>query len=98
MAKWHWLLSAALVATSSVTTVQAQDEDHHARAVDVDQIPAPARRAIRQHIGVGRLMEVVKKWQNGRPVYAGHISHPHGSHLTVTVDAEGHVLDLKTIR
>jgi hypothetical protein len=104
MAKWRWMLSAALAAMSTVATVQAQkegqaqEEDENARAVDIEEIPAPARRAIRLHIGTGRLMEVVEKWQNGEPVYAGRITHPHGTHITVTVDAAGDVLDLKVIR
>ncbi len=98
MAKWHWLLSAALAAMSSVATVQAQEEDEHARAVDVDEIPAPARDAIREHVGDGYLLEVVEKWQNGELVYAGRIRRPHSDHVTVTVDAAGHILDVKVVR
>ena len=94
MAKWHWLLSAALTAMSSVATVQAQEEDEHARTVDLDEIPAPARGAIREHVRNGILEEVWERWQNGEPVYAGRIRRTGGS-IVVTVDAAGDVLDLR---
>jgi hypothetical protein len=94
MAKWHWLLSAALAAMSSVATVQAQEEGENAQTVDIDKIPAPARRAIREHISDGILEEVWETWRNGEPVYSGRIRRK-GGPIVVTVDAAGDVLDLK---
>lgn len=97
MARWRWLLSAALAASaiSSVATVQAQGgEDENGRPVSIDEIPAPARDTISEHVGAGILMEVVEETgQNGEPVYEGRIRHG-PRRLSIWVDAAGNVLDM----
>jgi hypothetical protein len=96
MAKWHWLLSAALVAMSSASTVQAQDqEDENGRPIHIDEIPIPAQDAIRQHVRNGRLMQVMEETGlDGEPLYEGHIWEAHGRRLTITVDAGGNIVEL----
>jgi hypothetical protein len=96
MARWRWLLSAALAASaiSSVATAQAQEENLNERPVSIDEIPAPARDAILEHVRSGRLMEVVEETgQRGEPVYEGRISQ--GKRKTmILVDAAGNVLEI----
>lgn len=99
MARWCWLLSAALAAsmTWSVATAQAQEEDDNAAAVSIDDVPAPVQDAILSHVGAGILAEVVKTTeQNGEPVYKARIRHD-GRVITVRVDASGHVLDVHSV-
>jgi hypothetical protein len=96
MARWRWLLWAALAASaiSSVATVQAEEEYENEAPVSIDELPAPARDAILRHVGAGRLMEVVQETgQGGEPVYEGRIRH--GKRLvTVRVDAAGNTLEI----
>jgi hypothetical protein len=89
MARWCWLLSAALAASaiSSVATAQADGP------VSIEDIPAPARDAILRHVGSGFLMEVVEETSQGEPVYEGRINHA-GGELTVVVDAAGNTLEI----
>jgi hypothetical protein len=96
MARWRWLLSAALAASaiSCVATVQAEKENKDEGPVPIDEIPAPARDAIRRHVGVGSLLGVVEETgQRGEPVYVASISHG-TCHLTIRVDAAGNILEL----
>ena len=92
MARWRWLVSAALVAISSVATARAQQDNVNERVVSIDEIPAPAREAILSAVGGGLLMEVHEEtWQRGGPVYERHIRQ--GRRETIIwVDAAGHVL------
>jgi uncharacterized membrane protein YkoI len=93
MARWCWLLSAALAASaiSSVATVQAEEENKNEGPVPIDEIPAPAREAILREASGGILMEVhLETWQGG-PVYEGHIRQGRRD-VTIWVDAAGHVL------
>ena len=94
MARWRWLLTAALAAsaTSSVATVQAEEANQNERSVSIEEIPAPARDAILEHVRTGTLTSVVETTgQRGEPVYEGRISHG-TRNLTITVDAAGNVL------
>jgi type IV secretory pathway VirJ component len=94
MARWRWLLAAALTAsaTSSVATVQALDEVENERTVSIDDIPAAARDAILNHVTDGTLMEVVEgTGQGGQPVYEGRINKG-ARRITIWVDAAGNVL------
>jgi hypothetical protein len=93
MARWRWFLAAALTAsaTSSVATVQAQDQVENERTVSIDDIPAPARDAILNHVTDGMLMQVVEGTQGGQPVYEGRINKG-TRRVTVWVDAAGNVL------
>ena len=94
MARWRWLLSAALAAStmSSVATVQAQREDADQRRVTIDEIPAPARDVIMMHVGSGTLMSVaVETGKGGELEYGARIYF--GSYkLILWVDAEGNIL------
>jgi hypothetical protein len=89
MARWRWLLSAALAAsaTSSVATVQAD------ASVSIEEIPAPARDEILRQVGVGHLMEVVEGTWQGEPAYEGRIMRG-TCEFTVWVDAAGNLLDI----
>jgi hypothetical protein len=96
MARWRWLLSAALVASaiSSVATVQAEEENENVRPVSIDEIPAPARDAILREVGIGILTEVVEvTGQSGEPVYVGRITQGKRKG-TVWVDAAGNLLEI----
>jgi hypothetical protein len=99
MARWHWLLSAALAAAavSSGATVQAADDDTTERPVTLDEIPAPARDAIQRHVGTGTLLRVVEETgPGGETEYGGRIYF--GSYkLIIWVDAEGNILGLHRI-
>ena len=93
MARWRWLLSAALAASAiaSVATVQAQEENSHEKPVSIDQIPAPARDQIQREVGTGSLMQVVEGTWHGQPAYEGIIIK--GSrNVMIWVDAEGNIL------
>jgi hypothetical protein len=85
----RWLLSAALAASviSSVATVQAKGP------VDIDQIPAPARSTILNHVGGGELLEVDEEPWQGEPAYEGHIR-KQAHDVTIWVDAAGNILAL----
>jgi hypothetical protein len=101
MARWRWLLSAALAASaiSSVATVQAEEESENENggAVSIDEIPAPARDAILRHVGSGMLMEVVQETgESGQPVYKGRIRDGERV-ILVWVDAAGNVVDIHRI-
>jgi hypothetical protein len=94
MARWRWLLSAALAASaiSSIATAQSEDELTDEGPVPIEEIPAPARDAILREAGGGTLMEVHEEtWQNGKPVYEGHIRQGTRT-VTIWVDAEGNIL------
>jgi hypothetical protein len=93
MAKWRWLLSAALAssAIASVATVQADDDKAGEGPISIDQIPAPAREAIQREAGGGTITMVHKETWSGQPVYEGHIRHGAREGI-IWVDAEGHVL------
>jgi len=99
MAKWRWLLTAALAASaiSSLATVQAEEENGNEGPVSIDEIPAPARDAILTQVGTGRLTEVVKVTEQGKePVYVGRIDQ--GKRRgTVWVDAAGHLLEVHRV-
>jgi hypothetical protein len=89
MARWRWLLAAALAASaiSSVATVQAEEEG----PVPIDEIPAPAREAILREASGGVLMKVHYETWSGQPMYEGHIRQGTRD-VIVWVDAAGHVL------
>lgn len=93
MARWGWLLSAALVASamSSVATVQADDEKADEGPVPIDQIPAPAREAIQREADGGTITMVHKENWAGKPMYEGHFRKGKQDGI-IWVDAEGHVL------
>jgi hypothetical protein len=94
MARWRWLLSAALVASaiSSVATVQAEEDYETWRPVSIDEIPVPARDEIMRHVGSGELMEVFEGTWQGAPAYEGHIIR--GTHDNfIWVDAAGNILN-----
>jgi hypothetical protein len=94
MARWRWLLSAALAASaiSSVATVQAEVGDDNGVPVSIDEIPAPARDAIMRHVGTGTLMKVQEATgQGGEPIYGGRIYFG-TSKLIIWVDAAGNIL------
>jgi hypothetical protein len=99
MARWHFLLSAALAASaiSSVATVQAEEVNDTGTPVSIDEIPAPARDAILRHVGAGTLMTVHEgTGQGGEPVYGGRIYF--GTYkLIIWVDAAGNVLAQRRI-
>ena len=90
MARWRWLLWAALAASaiSSVATVQANGP------VDIAEIPAPARDAIMRHVGSGTLMEIDEETWQGEPAYEGHIHNEEGD-VTIWVDAAGNILEVE---
>jgi hypothetical protein len=95
MARWRWLLSAALAAsaTSNVATVQAEEGSETARAVSIDEIPAPARDAILGHVGTGVLMEVQEETgQGGEHVYEASIKRQGRREHTILVDESGNIL------
>jgi hypothetical protein len=97
MASWRWLLSAALVAsaTTSVVTVQAEEEIKNEGPVSIDEIPAPARDAILRYVGAGTLTGVLEETsQTGEPVYQGRIMHGKRE-LKIWVDAAGNVVDIR---
>lgn len=101
MARWRWLLSAALAASamsmSSVATVQAEEEPEDVRPVSIDEIPAPARDAILRQVGTGTLTEVVEvTWHGGEPVYVGRIDQGKRKG-TVWVDAAGNLLEIRRV-
>jgi hypothetical protein len=94
MARWRWPLTAALAASaiSSVAAVRAEDEIENERPTSIDEIPAPARRAIRSQIGGGTLREVVEgTGPTGERVYEGRINEG-TSRLIIWVDAAGNIL------
>ena len=94
MARWCWLLSAALAvsAISGVATAQAQDGYENEGAVSIDEIPGPARDEIMRQVGTGYLMWVEKGTWRGQPAYGGRIRN--GSRvLTIVVDAAGNILE-----
>jgi hypothetical protein len=97
MARWRWLLSAALAASaiSSVATVQAAEENTNDGPVSIDEIPAPARDAILRHVGAGTLTGVLEETsQTGEPVYQGRIMHG-TRELKIWVDSAGNVVDIR---
>jgi hypothetical protein len=100
MARWRWLLSAALAASaiSSVATVQAEEEgNENERPVSIDEIPAPARDAILRQVGTGILTEVLEETGPGRePVYEGHIDQGKRKGV-VRVDAAGNILEIHRV-
>jgi hypothetical protein len=93
MARWRWLLAAALAASaiSCVARVQAEKEDQSEGPIPIDEVPAPARDAILTHAGGGQVMEVHRETWAGQPMYEGHIRQGKREGI-VWVDAEGHVL------
>ena len=96
MARWRWLLSAALAASaiSCVATVPADEENESEGHVSISEIPAAARDAILRHVGSGRLMDVVETTEGGQPVYRGRITN--GTHrFTIWVDAVGKILNTR---
>ena len=94
MARWRWLLSAALAASaiSSVATLQAQEQNE--RPVSIEDIPAPARDAILSQQRGGQVGEVVEETRDGKPVYKAGIHHG-PRRLIVVVDASGNVLEAR---
>jgi hypothetical protein len=84
------LVSVALVASAiwSVATARAEG------SVDIDQIPAPARSTIQNHIGGGELLEVDEATWQGEPAYEGHIR-KQDRNVTVWVDAAGNLLSIQ---
>ena len=97
MARWSWLLTAALAASgiSSVATVQADEESVSVRPVSIDEIPAPARNTILGQVGTGTLTEVDElTGRGGGPVYVGLITQGKRKG-TVWVDAAGNLLEIR---
>jgi hypothetical protein len=94
VARWRWLLSAALAASaiSAVATVEAQEADENGGAVSIDEIPAPARAAIQREVGTGWLMGVYEETWHGQPAYRGRI-YKGSRNLSIWVDAEGNILE-----
>jgi len=95
LARWRWLLSAALAASaiSSVAAVQAQEGDERGGAISIDDIPAPARDAIQREVGTGWLMDVYEETWHGKPAYRGRIYQQGARNLSIWVDAEGNILE-----
>jgi hypothetical protein len=93
MARWCWLPAAALAvsAISCVARVQTEKEDQSEGPVPIDEIPAPARKAILIHASGGQVMEVHRETWAGEPVYEGHIRTGKREGI-IWVDAEGNVL------
>jgi hypothetical protein len=95
MARWRWLLSAALAASaiSSAATVQAQEGNQNNDVpASLDEIPGPARDEIMREVGTGWLMGVEKGTWHGEPSYVGRITK--GSRIvTIRVDAEGNIME-----
>ncbi|HTQ45866.1 MAG TPA: hypothetical protein VMI75_24090 [Polyangiaceae bacterium] len=106
MARWRWLLAAALVAPaiSSVATVQAEvataqaeEENVNVRPVSIDEIPAPARDTILSQVGAGTLGEVLEvTGLREEPVYVGRINQGKRKG-TVWVDAAGNLLAIHRV-
>ena len=97
MARWRWLLTAALAASafSCVAPVQAEEENENGRPVSIDEIPAPARDAILRQLGIGTLTEVVEETgQGGERVYEGRIRQGKRRGI-VWVDAAGNLLGIR---
>lgn len=97
MARWRRLLSAGLAASviSCVATVQPEEENQSEPTFSLGEIPAPARDAIRRHVGSGRLMQVQEETgKNGEPVYKGRIRQGELM-LTIRVDAAGNILSIR---
>ena len=99
LARWRWLLAAALAASASsgVATVQAQEvNENNLEPVSIDEIPGPARDEIMRQVGVGYLMRVEKGTWRGEPAYGGRIRS--GSRtVTIWVDAEGNIIQRQLI-
>ena len=99
MARWRWLLSAALAASaiSCAAKVQPEAQNDNGAPVTIDEIPAPARDAILRHVGAGTHMTVHEgTGQGGEPVYGGRIYF--GTYkLIIWVDAAGNVLAQRRI-
>jgi hypothetical protein len=99
MARWRWLLSAALAASavSCVATVQVDEETENARPVSIDDIPAPARAEILRQVSTGILLEVFEETgPGGETVYEGRISQGKRKGI-VRVDAAGHLLEIRRV-
>jgi hypothetical protein len=98
MARWRWLLSAALAASaiSCVASVPTDEENESEEHVSIREIPAAARNAIQRRVGSGTLMSVVETSQRGQLVYKATIRNgPH--RITVWVDGAGNLVNMQHV-